>query len=155
MKQEEQPELAEWDLPTEEISTADIDRAVNRMIDLDAEADEKKNIYQEANAAYEKQRAHVLDLLTRTGKTKYFVENVGTISKAVKYSVSMPKDPDEKVKVLNYFKSLGEDVYNGIVNIYYQSLNAYYNQMREQDPTFTIEGVGEPQRTEELRFRKA
>lgn len=152
---DEQLELSEWDMPAEEISTAEIDKAVVTMIDLDAVRDEKKKIYQDADAAYEKQRAHVLDLLTRTGKTKYFVEGVGTVSKAVKYSVSMPKDPDEKVKVLNYFKSLGDDVYNNIVNIYYQSLNAYYNQMREQDPSFSIEGVGEPQRNEELRFRKA
>lgn len=153
MKQEEM--LSEWDQVDTTITTAEIDMAVNRMLELEDVREEKKQDYKLADEAYEKQRAHVLDLLNRTGKTKYFVEGLGTVSKAVKYSVSMPKDPDEKRKVLDYFKSFGDDFYYNIVNVYYQSLNAFYNQKREEDPTFTIDGVGEPQRSEELRFRKA
>lgn len=153
--QEELP-ISEWydDKDNLSISTQEFDRAVERMILLEEVKDQKKEEYKQADAAYERQRNTILGLLQKTNKTKYFVEGIGTVSRVVKYAVSLPKDPDEKVKVLNYFRSLGDDVYNNTVSIYYATLNAHFNSMREKDPNFSIDGLGEPSRNEEIRFRK-
>ncbi len=136
------------------VTTEEFDSQVEKMLLLEEVREAKKNTYKEADEAYERQRSHVLALLQRTNKTKYHIDGIGTVSRAVKYSVNMPKDPDEKKLVLDYFKSLGDDVFSNTVSIYYASLNSYFNQQRENDPEFKIPGLAEPQRTEELRFRR-
>ena len=147
-------ETNEWDGEIVEVSTAEFDDAVKKMMNFEEIRDTRKEALHSAQEDYDRQRHFVLSLLQKTNKTKYHIENIGTISRVVKYSVGMPKDPDLKKKVLDYFKNLGDDVFDSTVSIYYQTLNSYYNSMRENDPNFTIDGIGEPARNEELRFRK-
>ena len=141
----------DWGAP---VSTADLDEEVRKLKELEDVYEEKKKIYKEADNAYEEQRVRLLNLLTSTGKSKYHVDGLGTISLAIKTSVTVPKDPIGKKAMLEYFESLGPELYRSYVTVNSQTLNSYVNQQCELDPSFVLPGVGEKKETPELRFRK-
>lgn len=145
--------LEEWTLDTT-VTTAQIDEAVSKLLELEKIYEEKKKVYREADDAYEAQRMHILELLKSTGKSKYFVEGIGTVSMVIKQSVQVPKTPLEKQEMLDYFKSLGPELYNSYVTVNSQTLNSYINQQIEIDPEFKMPGCENKKETPELRFRK-
>lgn len=145
--------MTEWETG-ETISTVALDDEVKKLMNLEAIYDEKKKIYKEADNAYEEQRTRLLNLLMQTGKSKYHVDGIGTISMAIKTSVTVPKDPVSKKELLEYFASLGPELYNSYVTVNSQTLNSYINQQCELDPDFVMPGAGPKKETPELRFRK-
>jgi hypothetical protein len=147
-------ELSDWDVPTS-VTTEQLDEAVRKLIDLEKDYDAKKKIANEADAAYETHRTYVLNLLQATGKSKYHVDGYGTVSMAIKTSVTVPKDPVEKKAMLEYFRSLGPELFNAYVTVNSQTLNSYVNQQCEIDPDFVMPGAGPKKEKPELRFRKA
>ncbi len=135
-------------------TTEFMDEEVKKLVELEAVYNEKKKIYKEADEAYESQRMRLLNILTEAGKSKYHVDGIGTISMAIKYSVSVPKDPIGKKEMLAYFESLGPELYNAYVSVNHMTLNSHLNEQLELDPNFKLPGVGEKKQTPELRFRK-
>lgn len=145
--------LAEWQMPST-VTTEQLDEAVKKLVELDKDYESKKKISNEAQASYETQRTYVLALLKATGKTKYHVDGMGTVSMAIKTAVSVPKTPVEKKAMLEYFQSLGPELFNHYVTVNHQTLNSYVNQELELNPSFILPGCGEKKETPELRFRK-
>lgn len=139
---------------TSEVSTADLDKEVQKLVELEKDYEEKKKIYKEADDAYEQQRTRLLQILMETGKSKYHVDGVGTISMAIKSQVSVPKNPLDKKEMLEYFKTLGPELYNAYVTVNHMTLNSFLNEQLELDPNFKIPGVGDKKEIPELRFRK-
>lgn len=135
-------------------TTEFLDEEVKKLVELEVIYNEKKKIYKEADDAYENQRTRLLNILTESGKSKYHVDGVGTISMAIKSSVQVPKTPEDKEKMLEYFASLGKDLWLAYVTVNSQTLNSYINQQREEDMNFKIPGLADPKETAELRFRK-
>lgn len=150
---EHEDSLSEWEQPNA-ISTQDMDDAIKKLQELDEDYERKKKISSEAHERYENQRVMVLEMLKKTGKKKYHVDGVGTVSMAIKLQVSAPKDPASKKEMLEYFKSLGDELFNSYVSINHQTLNSYVKQQVEIEPGFVMPGVGSLTETPELRFKK-
>jgi hypothetical protein len=74
---------------------------------------------------------------------------------AIKTSVTVPKDPIAKKAMLEYFESLGPELYRSYVTVNSQTLNSFVNQQCEIDPDFVLPGAGPKTEKPELRFRKA
>ena len=147
-------DLESWSEGTADVSTSDLDAEVKKLMDLEEDYEGKKKISSEAYAKYEEQRAKLLSILQATGKTKYYVDGMGTISQAIKTTVTVPKSFEEKQAMFEYFSSLGQEVFMNYATVNHMSLNAFVNQQREADPTFKMPGAGEPKEIAELRFRR-
>jgi hypothetical protein len=137
-----------------QISVGELNSEVSHLVELEKDYNEKKRIYKEADDAYEAQRLKLLNLLMEAGISKYHAEGYGTISMALKRQASVPKNPLDKKLMLQYFESLGPELYNAYVTVNSMTLNAYIKEQSEIDPEFKIPGVGEIKETPELRFRK-
>jgi hypothetical protein len=137
-----------------EISVTELNAEVAKLVELEKIYEEKKKIYREADAEYETQRAKLLNLLTEAGVDKYYAAGYGTISLALKRQASVPKNPADKKLMLEYFESLGPELFNAYVTVNSQTLNSYIKEQSNLDPNFTIPGIGEIKETPELRFRK-
>lgn len=151
---EQEYDLSAWAEPSS-ITTEKLDDEVRKLIELDTDYEAKKKISSEAHEKYETQRTYVLALLKETGKTKYHVDGIGTVSMAIKTQVSSPKDPLSKRQMIDYFLGLEEGhVYAAYLSVNHNTLNSYINQQLEIDPDFVMPGAGEKKETPELRFRK-
>lgn len=146
-------DLTAWALP-ETVTTEELDFAVRGLKDLDEDYEAKKKISSEAHEKYENHRLFLLELLKKANKTKYHVDGLGTVSLAIKTQVKTPKDPDSKKQMIEYFKTLGPELFNHYVSVNHMTLNSYVNEQLATDPEFILPGVGEKTETPELRFRK-
>ena len=138
----------------EQTTIAGIHAEVEKLVELEKIYEEKKKIYREADDAYEAQRQKLLNILMETGQTKFYADGLGTISLAIKRQASVPKNPLDKKAMLDYFQSLGPELYNAYVTVNSMTLNAYIKEQSEIDPNFQLPGVGDIKETPELRFRK-
>lgn len=138
----------------EQITIEELKAAIAELDRLDKEADEAKLIHSQKHALKEDQREKVLAMLQATGQSKFFAEGLGTVSQAVKYSVTVPKDIDSKKQMLEWFKDQGDDFFLTYVSVNSQSLNSLINEKCSSDPNFQLPGVGERQQRAELRFRR-
>lgn len=136
------------------ITVSSLNQEVALLVELEKVYNEKKRVYKEADEAYESQRMKILNLLIEAGIPKYHADGYGTISMALKRQASVPKNPADKKMMLEYFESLGPELYNAYVTVNSMTLNAYIKEQSELDPNFQIPGVAEIKETPELRFRK-
>lgn len=138
----------------ETVTVEDIQKAIEELDRLEKEADAAKLEYSQKHALKEDQREKVLAMLQATGQSKFHAAGVGTVSQAVKYSVTVPKDIDSKRAMLDWFQAQGEDFFLTYASVNSQSLNSLINEKCSEDPNFTMPGVGERQQRAELRFRR-
>jgi hypothetical protein len=130
--------------------------------------------YQKAYDLYEEQRektkgflevaeeteTKLLNALKICGKTKYFVEGLGTFSRVNKLVVRTPKTAEEKWAVLGYAEAkYGLEGRDALISINHQAINGFYNRESEAasergEVTFSLPGVGDPTTVENLRFTK-
>jgi hypothetical protein len=137
-----------------EVSVSDLNAHVAKLVELEKDYNEKKKIYKESDDAYEAQRMILLNTLMDAGISKYHAEGYGTISMAIKRQATVPKNPLDKKLMLEYFESLGPELYNAYVSVNSMTLNSYIKEQSELDPNFKLPGVGDIKETPELRFRK-
>lgn len=142
-----------WGLP-ETVSTEELDEAVQKLIKLEDDYEAKKKVSNEASDLVDNQRTFLLALLQKAHKTKYHVDGLGTVSMALKKQVQVPKNPADKKLMLEYFESLGPELYNSYVTVNSMTLNSYFKQQVEIDPDFTMPGITGVTEKPELRFRK-
>ena len=99
-------------------------------------------------------KLEILDVLDSNGKSKYHVDGLGSVTVKNSYKVTIPKDPMEKLKMLDYIKNFGESIYADNVSVNYQKLNSWYNsEVEAQGPDFVIPGVGSPVLEQSISFR--
>lgn len=146
-------DLAGWETP-DTVNTEVFDEAVRKLKELEEDYDAKKKVSNTASELVDHQRNYILALLQKSGKTKYFVDGLGTVSMAIKKQVQVPKNPEDKKLMLEYFESLGEELYNSYVTVNSMTLNSYFKQQTEENPDFTIPGISGLTEKPELRFRK-
>jgi len=138
----------------QQISIGALQAEVEELDRLDLDADAKKKVYTEAYALAEEQRNKVLWMLQESGQTKFNVPGLGTVSQALKTSVTVPKTFEDKRAMLDWFKEQGDEVFLTYATVNSQSLNSLIKMKCEEDPGFTIPGVGEKKQVAELRFRR-
>jgi len=137
------------------LDIAQMDSLVVKYREARVKYEEAKKAAAELYHEYEKLENQVLKALEVSGKSKYFVDGVGTVSTTIKHSFKVPSDPAEKVRLFEYIeKTHGKDVLIGYLGIHSASLNSFANREMEGRPDFTIPGLGTPNTTTELRFRK-
>lgn len=102
----------------------------------------------------------IMAALKAANLSKFHVDGVGCMGIRNKMSVTVPKSMEDKVALLNYFKTFGPEVYFDKVSVNSQTLNSWYNQEFEKaqkDGTalgFNIPGVAAPTVRETLAFTK-
>ena len=132
------------------IDTQELDTLVKIMDETETEL---KTLEEKYKAVREK----VLSILVNAGKSKYFVEGLGTISTAERLLFPTPKSKEEKEALFAWLKSKGEDFYYTYCTINSQSLQSLAKMEMEssEDPSnFKIPGIADPTSRKELRFRR-
>lgn len=147
--------LNEWDaLDKVEISTALLDEKIKKMRELRLEYEEKKAAATEAHDAYERAETEVMALLKSAKKSSYIVEGLGTVSIRNRYVVRVPKDLSSKQRLYNYIRDKhGSEELLALTSINHQTLNAFVNAEKENNPLVEIPGLDAPTHEESLAFR--
>jgi prophage DNA circulation protein len=142
----------DWETPMS-VTIDQMNVEVKKLLELEAVLEEKKKVYKDADDAYEQHRNRLMNILMESGQGK-FHSLYGTISLAIKKQVQVPKNPSDKKLMLEYFESLGDELYNSYVSVNSMTLNSYFKQQVEMDPDFTMPGITGVTEKPELRFRK-
>lgn len=101
----------------------------------------------------------IMSKLKEVGNTTY-VSKFGRASIKTSLSYKIPKDIEAKKKLFEYIKSKGDDVYNSLLSVNSQTLNAWAkaeNQHAADNGIFPFEipGLDEPISYETISFRKS
>lgn len=100
----------------------------------------------------------IMSKLKEVGNTTY-VSKFGRASIKTSLSYKTPKDSEAKKKLFEYIKGKGDDVYNSLLSVNSQTLNAWAkaeNQHAADNGIFPFEipGLDEPISYETISFRK-
>lgn len=150
--------LNEFDSVSEStISTKELDALVLDYKEARAIYDEKKAAASEANKEVEKLERQLLEALIQTGKSKYFVDGIGTVSLVEKVYITTPKDGHEKTAFFTYIEEeFGQDGLDKYRTVNSQSLNSLFKIQREENPELiTLPGCGDMAISTDLRFTKS
>ena len=144
------------------VTTEELDKAVAEYKAQDViykEADQnKKSEYKKL----EEEKKKLMELLTKAGKSKYYVEDIGTVYFVNKYLVTTPKTIQEKTEFFDYLKqTFGETFLMDKLGVYSATLNKIYNdsftaakEAGDDVSLFKIPGLQPPQVHTSLNFRK-
>lgn len=154
----EENDLSAWEQPTE-VNLATLDGMVKELVELRKIYAEKKDASSKAAAEVDAMEAKISSVLQASGKSKYFVDGLGTAYLINKYVVKTPKDNQSKHLLFEYIKGRhGEDVLMSKLSINHQSLNAFYNEevsaLAKEGKVGEIPGVEAPVHEVHLGFRK-
>ena len=153
--------MSDFEAADETITTDELDEIVSGMALAKAEYESAKQGSDILYKQYQELRAKCIATLQQAGKSKYFVDGVGTISVTEKLKIQTIKNPEDKEQFFDWLKSkYGNEGYLTYATVNYQSLNSLYNSEFENaklDGTadnFQIPGVGNPEHEYGLSFRK-
>jgi len=125
-----------------------------------AEKDAQAEILSKINGEIDDLEQLAVRMLKEIGKTSYKGEH-GTLTRTVKWSVTLPKTEEDRAAFFAYLKEKG--IFEKLVSVPSPTLNSYYMQEWEasKDPSdpmaaldFKIPGISEPKSYEALSFRK-
>jgi len=143
------------------VSTTQLDQLVSEYRILREEYEKVKRISGDKYAKYVDKEKELLELMQSAGKTKYFVEGLGTIYQINKLSVTTPKTLADKKSLFDYVRSQhGETFLMDKLSINHQTLNKLYNTDFEaatesgKGEMFSIPGLEQPTSQVSLGFRK-
>jgi hypothetical protein len=142
---------------TKTLDLEQMDALVEKSVAAWAKYDEAKAISSALYAEAERVDAQIMTTLKDAGKSKYFVDDVGTISVVQKAVVTVPKTIEAKHKFFEYLKSLGEEVYLAMATVNSNSLNSWFSEKLEEASAkgilgFSVPGIDDPTTRESLRF---
>ena len=152
------------------ISTELLDKLANEYQSLYTEYEEKKEIASKAYAKAQEAEGKLIEAMEQAGKTKYFVENIGTFYFSDKATVPTPKTIEDKKLLFAFLsKKHGETFLMDKVGIVHQTLQSIYKMEQEDYNTrskaaieagqefnevFTVPGLSEPTNKRSLNLRK-
>lgn len=143
---------------TREITTRELDEAVQKLWDLRKDYEAKKAISSEASALCDEQETYVLDLLEKANKKNYQLDGVAKVISVTKLQVNTPKDLDSKSAFFKWLKdNYGAEGFLAYLNINHNSLNTLWNnefEKAEDKVTFKIDGINPPTEIKTLRVNK-
>ena len=142
-------------MPVEKIE--DFENIIRRAYELETEIKAAEELH--VNPL--KREAHDIELkilatLQHFNKKSYKTP-FGMVIRAEKFSVSFPKDPAEKQKLIKY---MGQENFIDMASINYNTFNSFYKDrleaaVEEGNLDFEVPGVGKPKYVEHLQKRKA
>jgi SOS response regulatory protein OraA/RecX len=118
--------------------------------------DEADKVRAEIDAQIDKKEREIIDALEKNEKDNWDSKSC-KISITHKTSVKVPKDMESKQKFFEYLR--GKGMFEELVSVNSQTLNAFYKEQFEQaieagDVNFAIPGIGEPTLRKGLQVRK-
>ena len=140
----------------EQINVKELDRLVGLYKIARDDYDKLKASASEANKVVEDYEKKLLEYLFISGKTKLYVEGIGTISTVEKMYIATPKDNESKELFFQWVElEYGKDGLLRYQTVNSQSLNSLFKLYKEDHPEVTsLPGLGEVSTTTELRFTK-
>ena len=153
---------SEWqaDEGSSALTLADIDNAVLELVRLEEDEKALKDAAKAATQRADDQRDKILAMLTKGGKSKYFVEGIGTVYIINRLSFRTPKDVASKEKFFEYIRSKhGDDVLKNLLTVNSQTLNAFCKKEVESatargEVIFSIPGIEDPTHDQSIGFKK-
>lgn len=139
-----------------EITTVELDLAVENMVLAKENYQNLKDAASEANKEYERRQKIVLDMLIKCNKSSYKVDGVGTVSAVDRFYVQTPKEIKDKKDFFNWLQyKYGDDGLHSYLTVNYATLNSLWKNEFENSScqaTFKIPGIGSPVTEKEIRF---
>lgn len=141
--------------PQAQVDLATLDKMVEDYRIARADYDTAKEAASKLYAVSEEKEKLLLDTLMAAGKSKYFVDGLGTVSVVNKYSFTTPKSPEEKEALFQYIRNkYGYETLIGYQSVNSQTLNSFAKKEMEEDATLQIPGLKEPTHSQEIRWTK-
>lgn len=138
-------------------TTQELDVLIKDMLDKRDDYETAKNVSNEADEKHKIAKAKVLSALQSLGKSKYYAEGLGTVSKVTTMKVTVPKDDASKKLFFQYLQERG--LFDSMATVNYQTLNAFYNEEAEaakaRGELLSVPGVDMPIAEDNLRFTKS
>lgn len=127
-----------------------------RIAEEQAEIDKIEEGLDKMKAVLNEDKLKMIELMNQNGITSFRSE-FGNIIKNRRFSVSLPKDPDDWTKLWNWLEEKGHK--EALMTINSQRFNSFYaaemdNAKAEGNFDFQIPGIGEPKASEYLSIRK-
>lgn len=157
VSQEEWAEAA----ATKTLDMAEMDALVQKSVEKWADYEAKKKISGEAFAAAEQVDLEILEALKQAGKSKYHVDDLGTVSIDSKAIVRVPSNLEAKKKFFDHLHEvMSEDAMFSLLTVNSNTLNAWYKSALDEASSkgilgFSVPGIEQPTMREGLRFTKA
>lgn len=135
---------------------------LEQMETLIANYKQARNIYdaakKESDDAYhvtEEIKQVIISELMKAQKTSYKSEH-GTVTITSKSTVKVPASVADRKKLFAYMQALGDDFVWSKFSVNSQSLNSWYNELKESagDSILEIPGINESSTMTNLTFRK-
>lgn len=140
------------------VSVEELEAKLRTYEEVRSQIDEINAQLKEQNQKKAELEMQVLDMFEKLGKTKYFLDGVGTISTSTRFSVRVPKDMDSKKQLLQYIHDkYGPEAYWDYATVNSAKLNAFFKEelaLAEEsgDTSFQLPGVGAPTSSQSLRL---
>jgi hypothetical protein len=99
----------------------------------------------------------IIDALKKAGKSKYFVDGLGTMSIIPKSIVRVPGTIEAKKEFFKYLRSISEEVLYSLATVNSNSLNSWYAARLDEASGkgvlgFSVPGLDQPTMRETLRL---
>lgn len=125
---------------------------------LRLQKDTVKNELEGIQSRIDEVERQLIETLDAAGMERFDGDDC-TVYLQEKSSVKVPKDPDSKREFLYYLKHRGDDLFESMVTVNAQTLNAWYREQEQLaaemgELEFNVPGLGEPSRYQQLSVRK-
>jgi len=147
-------------MPTEsaeQVTVQTLKNLVKETFEFKAELAILKKQKTEMEVEYKEMTSRILAYLDDLELANFKVPGFGNAIVQNKFSVKVPREPEEKKKLFKYLQDRGEFLELATVNS--ATLNSYYKQeianaVDEGNEDFKIPGIEEPMHYQDLQMRK-
>lgn len=141
------------------INMEQMDALIAQSVEAWEKYDVAKKASSELFALAEEVDAKILAALKAAGKSKYYVDGLGTMGITQREIVTVPKTIEAKRKLFDYLREIGEEFFYSMLTVNSNTLNSWYNAKSEEAAEkgtlgFLVPGVDQPTMRETLRFNK-
>lgn len=141
------------------VTIEDLDNLAQQYKEAREIYDEASKLSKERYKEYKSLEAKLVETLKLAGKKSYKVDDLGTFTRVVKETITVPKTIEDKQELFDWIaEKYGNEVLMDMQSIHSAKLNAFYNEERKKEddnPLFSIPGIGAPSSMESLQFRKS
>lgn len=142
------------------VSVEELEAKLKNYDEVRAQIDDINATLKEHNQKKADLEVQILDMFEKLGKSKYYLDGVGTISTRTAYSVRVPKDMESKKKLFEYIHNkYGPEAYWDYATVNSAKLNSFAKEelaLAEEsgDTSFNLPGVEAPTARISLSLRR-
>lgn len=142
MEKQDWFDMDDGEIKIDELELQKFEKYVDEVAEQALKVKEIKGYLEEANGTLTKMKNRLMYMLEKMGKTSY-KGNSATLSLKNKFSVKVPKDEEEKMKLFKWLKE--KQISMQYLTVNSASLNSLYNSFLESEGAgFELPGVEQP-----------